>query len=628
MLKLNIKLDNETSKAFDEVKNILSIEADCGGINANVFKCSEGFEIIKEANEINIYYCNINDFTRALSFIKQHRNENVYNIKQKGRLKTLGAMLDNSRNAVMKVETVKEICRYLAVMGFNALQLYTEDTFKLEDYPYFGYMRGRYTKEELEEIDSFAASLSIELIPCVQTLAHLNAIFRWDTFQNIRDCGDILLAGEEKTYKLIDDMLKHMSDCIKSKRINIGMDEAAMLGRGKYIEKNGYKNPNEIMLSHLDRITELCKKYGYKPMMWSDMFFTLAGGGYYDKNTFISDDVISKVPEDLTLVYWDYYNSDNEVITHVLEQHMKFKNPVLFAGGAWRWMGLAPLNCFSLKTSRAMLGAENFKKIDEVMVTAWGDDGSECSMFTILPVLQLYAEYSYSGNTDDDTLSARIKACTDIELSDFLQLDLPNFVMEKNPGERAVNPSKYLLYSDVLCGLFDAHTEIDTYRNFYKKSTGVLRTIEEKGGKWTRLFRVMADLCAVLEDKADVGLMAKTAYDDKDNETLKKIKDNILPELLKRIDILKEDMYRQWFFENKPFGYEIIDIRFGGLENRVKTAIRRITEFLNGETEKLDELEETRLDFACSDISQGEQKNMYVNNWGGIVSASSVTFGI
>lgn len=33
----------------------------------------------------------------------------------------------------------------MAVMGLNMLMLYTEDIFRLENYPCFGSMRGRYT---------------------------------------------------------------------------------------------------------------------------------------------------------------------------------------------------------------------------------------------------------------------------------------------------------------------------------------------------------------------------------------------------------------------------------------------------------------------------------------------------
>ena len=85
----------------------------------------------------------------------------------------VGAMLDNSRNAVMNVSTVKKMLVHMALLGMNTCMLYTEDTYELEGYPYFGYMRGRYSARELRELDSFALSLGIELIPCIQTLGHL-----------------------------------------------------------------------------------------------------------------------------------------------------------------------------------------------------------------------------------------------------------------------------------------------------------------------------------------------------------------------------------------------------------------------------------------------------------------------
>ena len=68
------------------------------------------------------------------------------------------AMLDCSRNGVIKVNRVKEYIDLLAKFGYNALELYTEDTFELEGEPYFGFMRGGYTKKELKELDAYALS--------------------------------------------------------------------------------------------------------------------------------------------------------------------------------------------------------------------------------------------------------------------------------------------------------------------------------------------------------------------------------------------------------------------------------------------------------------------------------------
>ena len=50
----------------------------------------------------------------------------------------LGVMLDCSRNAVMKVSELKKFILNLEKMGYNLLQLYTEDTYTIESEPLFG----------------------------------------------------------------------------------------------------------------------------------------------------------------------------------------------------------------------------------------------------------------------------------------------------------------------------------------------------------------------------------------------------------------------------------------------------------------------------------------------------------
>ena len=90
-----------------------------------------------------------------------------------------GVMIDCSRNSVLSVQSVKKLIDVLSKMGYDSIQLYTEDTFEVNNEPYFGYLRGRYTKAELKEIDAYAVKRGMELIPCVQTLAHLGKLFRW-----------------------------------------------------------------------------------------------------------------------------------------------------------------------------------------------------------------------------------------------------------------------------------------------------------------------------------------------------------------------------------------------------------------------------------------------------------------
>ncbi len=151
----------------------------------------------------------------------------------------------------------------------------------IKDYPYFGALRGRYKKEEIQECDEYARLYGVELIPCIQTLAHLRTALRWPKMMSYRDDKDILMVGEEETYKLIEAMLESVKEMYHSRKIHLGMDEAWYLGYGKYRLKYGPAGQGELIKRHLDRVMELCKKHGFEPMVWSDMFFVTAGCGDY-----------------------------------------------------------------------------------------------------------------------------------------------------------------------------------------------------------------------------------------------------------------------------------------------------------------------------------------------------------
>ena len=49
--------------------------------------------------------------------------------------------------------------------------------------------------------------------------------------------------------------------------------------------------------------------------------------------------------------------------------------------------------------------------------------------------------------------------------------------------------------------------------------------------------------------------------------------------------------------ENKPHGFDVQDIRLGGLMQRLKTCRARLERYCTGELDRLEELEEEQLDF-------------------------------
>ena len=119
----------------------------------------------------------------------------------------------------------------------------------------------------------------MELIPCIQTLAHLNALNRWPEYKEHFDVDDILLAQDERVYLLIDHMFATLADSFTSRVVHIGMDEAHLLGRGRYADLHGVEERFGLWLDIFVVFVISEKNIGFRFLMWSDMFFRLASGG-------------------------------------------------------------------------------------------------------------------------------------------------------------------------------------------------------------------------------------------------------------------------------------------------------------------------------------------------------------
>ena len=250
----------------------------------------------------------------------------------------------------------------------------------------------------MKEIDAYAASLGIEVIPCIQTLAHLNATLRWRYFPV--DTGDIMLVDNDRCYEFIDHMFASLSECFKSRKIHIGMDEAHMLGRGAHLDIHGYETVDVIMKRHLAKVCEIAEKYGYEPMMWSDMFFRPWNNGKYTiPKTEVPKEYIEALPKSVIPVYWDYYRETEKEYSDMMENHNQLSKKTWFAGGAWSWMGFAPFNEFTIKSMLLAIDACKKNKIRNVFMTMWGDNGGECSHFAQLPSLFYIAQYAKGIST-------------------------------------------------------------------------------------------------------------------------------------------------------------------------------------------------------------------------------------
>ncbi len=502
----------------------------------------------------------------------------------------LGVMIDCSRNAVMSCDAVKQYVDLLSKMGYDTLMLYTEDTYEVNYEPYFGYMRGKYTKAELKELDAYCLSKGIELIPCIQTLAHLNAIFQAsDVYGEIRDCDDILLIDHARTYELLEHIFDTVEECFTTGKIHIGMDEASKVGLGKYMKQHGFTNRFDLINHHLHKVCAMADKYGFEPMVWSDMFCALAEE---DENM----DAVrekAKLPEKVSLVFWDYYSDDFDSYVKRLKVCRQFERPVLFAGGAWTWKGFMPDNAFSIKNTEVAVRACRASGVNDVLMTIWGDDGAECSKYAVLPTL-LYTAEMMHGNMDMAEIQKKFCELTKMKWDDFMLLDQLDALV----GKHRHNPSKYLLYNDPFMGLNDGRVETGD-NAYYKELEQKLQKVSATP-EYQPLFDTAIALCKVLSVKSELGVHTRKAYLDSDKPRLKEIATEDYDKVLTYLEEFYQAFLWQWETENKPFGFDIQDIRIGGLKQRLEHCRKKLLDFVDGRLARIPELEETVLERAGS----------------------------
>lgn len=534
---------------------------------------------------------------------------------------SFGVMLDFSRNGVMTLPAIKRFLTTIRKMGYDTVFLYMEDTYEVEGEPYFGYMRSKYSIAEMKEIDEFCSSIDMEAIPCIQTLAHLRTFLKWD--QVPFDCDDILLADNERTYQLIENMFKTLSACFKTKRLHIGMDEAHMLGKGRYFHEHGYVPSGEIIKKHLHKICEIAKPYGYDLLVWSDMFMrTWNGGTYYVKEVKkVPDEVIESMPENVFPVYWDYFHKDEEAYDCMLKTHKQFHSETWFAGGICGWTGFTPHNQLSIIKSCEAIKACRKNNIKNLFFTMWGDDGMESSHFSLLPALCYVSEYAH-GNCDEGKIKAKFKRIVGMEYDDFIKVDLPDLI---NPDEfmSRENPSKYMLYADPFLGFTD-YTVPNGSNEFYKAKAGELYAVANKTRKYGYIFNTLAALCDVLSIKSELGVKTRAIYKNGDKAELMRLAKEDYTLLNKKIQALHKALSKQWHNDNKPSGFEIQDARLGGLKQRILTCKARLIEYAEGKLDKIEELDVEILKFGTKENGHPIAFPCY----GKIVTSNQFTHGM
>ncbi|MBS5680126.1 MAG: family 20 glycosylhydrolase [Clostridiales bacterium] len=575
-------------KTCEALRQRMFALAGCDWAGEVCFKEGEELSLLMDGERLTVEAPDISAAARGLflAACALRDGKDIPELHQTRHIASCGMMLDMSRGGVMTVEAVKGMIDAHAALGLNLMMLYTEDTYTVPEAPYLGYLRGRYTEKELREMDDYAAESGVELVPCVQTLAHLEQFLQWDVNRDIKDNDCVLMIDEPKTYAWIRAALTALRRCFRTNRIHIGMDEAHGVGLGEYYQKHGAVNRFELLNRHLNRVVDICKELGFKPIMWSDMFYRLGSknNDYYDTDAVVPESAIAQIP-DVALCYWDYYHTDEQFYAGMLEGHRQMGKKVVFAGGIWTWSGILPhvrkTNATMYPALRACLKAG----IGTVLATLWGDDGCETDYRLALNQLPIYSEHVWMG---EDCTRAEVERMGErlTGLSEACFNAMGAFYADDEDHR----PGKGLFYCDPLYPLTEGLWDLTGYREGLEEGIKTLeRHLDDSRCEYAWLAMRIA-----LEKLNWVNEL-RPAYLRGDKAVVLTMANEKLPAMRELYVKMMSVWREQWESGRKRNGWETICARLGAVIARLDDVQRILLRWADGTIECVEELDETPL---------------------------------
>ena len=362
------------------------------------------------------------------------------------------------------------------------------------------------------------------------------------------------------------------------------MDEAVGLGTGKYFQKHGFENKLDIFNRHLEKVLKIAKKYNYSPMIWGDMYFSETDDNYYyEPDAVIPQKAIDSAPQEPELVFWDYYHTYYDYYDKKLEQYARFPNTASFAGGVWTWDGFAPNFRYTCDSMIPALKCCIDRGIKTVIATMWENGGSETDFFDAFDGLAVFSEYCYKGNecTEQDIYSAA--SLITGSGADFIDA-VASFHFGK---DGSVGLGKGIFYCDPLINLLCYDMDYAKAADTCKKALDTFEkySAHPKYSYYKLLFEIILKKAGLID-----GLQRE--YKANNKKYLSETAEKTIPELQKLYKRFYEVFGENWLRVNKPFGYEVFAQRFGGIDLRLSYAQKRLLEYCEGKTDRIEELEE------------------------------------
>ncbi len=218
---------------------------------------------------------------------------------------------DLARENTCSVEHLKHVIDVLSDHKVSMLHLYLENHFQFEKHPKAS-PPGAMTPRQARELDDYARTRFVELVPEVNCLAHLNDALAVDEYKHLAE-------DPQKPYEIctqnpaaiafVEDLVREVAGCFRSKFFHIGGDESTQMGTcpkcAERVEHEGGKRG--MFARHYTYMADFVKSLGKRPMMWGDMLLRHRG-------------VAETMSKDIIIFDWHYGETSVQTVKYFTSQ--------------------------------------------------------------------------------------------------------------------------------------------------------------------------------------------------------------------------------------------------------------------------------------------------------------------
>ena len=298
-----------------------------------------------------------------------------------------GIMLDVSRGKVPTLKTLEGLVDLCCRLRLNVLMLYIEHTFDFRRHPEIGRGASPLSAETLLGLDLYAGERGVELIPCLQSLGHMERVLDIDRYAHLAESDRLwsLSPSRPETYMFLEELYDEFLPLFSSSRFNANCDEPFDLGRGQSSRLAPNKGPGRLFADHIHELQKLSRRHNKQLMVWADFAYA-------------HPSELSRLDRDVVLLDWWYEQDFNADRVKQLRQN-KFE--------AWVCPGTSSWNCLFPRVLNSMGNIERWATAGRkhgatgLLNTDWGDFGHYNALGVSFQSYAWGAQQAWSGAVEE-----------------------------------------------------------------------------------------------------------------------------------------------------------------------------------------------------------------------------------